>query len=123
MAFGIVNMMINKVPYPRYRYGTLLRCYIHMLAIKLLSFFECQAVSMPSTEVLLIGLVIILLFLQLLSLFIFKWRNRSKRREGIAPSPGGESDGRMIRRDIPQVSCKEFQFIIIHQLLRVNFIL
>lgn len=36
--------------------------------------------------VLLIGLVIILLFLQLLSLFIFKWRNRSKRREGIAPS-------------------------------------
>jgi hypothetical protein len=86
MAFEIVNMMINKVPYPVYRYGTLLRCYIHMLAIKLLPFFECQAVSMPSTEVLLIGLVIILLFLQLLSLFIFKWRNRSKRREGIAPS-------------------------------------
>lgn len=42
MAFGIVSMMINKAPYPGYRYGTLLRCYIHMLAIKLLPFLECQ---------------------------------------------------------------------------------
>ena len=42
MAFEIVNMMINKVPCPGYRYGTLLRCYIHMLTIKLLPFLECQ---------------------------------------------------------------------------------